>query len=149
MSNGIAEATAPWAALVLRLTLGVALLAHSLYLKVFVFTMPGTVQFFASLGLPAVMAWAVLVTEIAAGAMLISGWQTRVASLATAPVLAGAIWAHAGNGWMFAGTGGGWEYPLFWMLALVVQALLGPGAMAVGSLRVAQSGLAFRLRAGH
>ena len=51
--------------------------------------------------------------------------------LALVPVLLGATWAHAGNGWLFTAQGGGWEYPAFWTLALVVQALLGDGAYAL------------------
>jgi putative oxidoreductase len=47
------------------------------------------------------------------------------------PVLLGATWAHAGNGWLFTATGGGWEYPLFLSLTAVVQALLGDGAYAL------------------
>ena len=43
--------TAPYAALIMRLTLGTMFVAHAL-LKLFVFTLPGTVQFFESLGLP-------------------------------------------------------------------------------------------------
>ena len=44
--------TAPYAATTLRIALGAMFIAHAL-LKVFVFTLPGTVQFFQSLGLPA------------------------------------------------------------------------------------------------
>jgi hypothetical protein len=43
--------TAPYAALILRVSTGFMLLAHGL-LKVFVFTIPGTVGFFESLGFP-------------------------------------------------------------------------------------------------
>lgn len=43
--------TAPYAALVLRLTLGLLFLAHA-GLKIFVFTPSGTAGFFSSLGLP-------------------------------------------------------------------------------------------------
>ena len=43
---------APFGALLLRVSLGVMFLAHSLYLKLVVFTLPGTVKFFESLGLP-------------------------------------------------------------------------------------------------
>ena len=56
-SNQIDAKTAPYAALTLRLALGVMFLAHSLWLKVFVFTMPGTAQFFESLGLPGFAAY--------------------------------------------------------------------------------------------
>jgi len=129
--------TAPYAALVLRLALGTALLAHSAWLKVFVFTMPGTVQFFENLGLPGPLAWVVFVTEVTAGIMLLLGFQTRFAALAALPVLLGAAWAHSGAGWMFANPGGGWEYPIFWSAALVTQALLGDGAWAVAAPRTA------------
>jgi putative oxidoreductase len=47
--------TAPYAALLLRVTMGIAFLAHA-GLKVFVFTLPGTAAFFDSVGLPGVLA---------------------------------------------------------------------------------------------
>jgi putative oxidoreductase len=31
---------------------------------------------------------------------------------------------------VFSGNGGGWEFPVFWIAMLVVQALLGDGAFA-------------------
>lgn len=120
-----------YGALLLRLTLGVALLAHSLYLKLFVFTMDGTVRFFESLGLPGLLAWAVLLVEATAGLALILGLWTRLAALAAFPLLLGATWAHWGSGWMFANNGGGWEYPAFWASALLVQAMIGGGAHAL------------------
>lgn len=52
--------TAPYAALVLRVSLGVMYIAHSLVLKHFTYTLPGTAQFFESLGLPAALAYVVL-----------------------------------------------------------------------------------------
>ena len=47
------EKLAPIGALILRVALGVMFLVHSLYLKLVVFTLPGTVKFYESLGLPA------------------------------------------------------------------------------------------------
>jgi putative oxidoreductase len=123
--------TAPYAALVLRVALGVMFLAHSLYLKVFVFTVPGTVGFFESLGLPAFFAYLTILAETGGGIALILGFQTRLVALALIPVLLGATWVHSGNGWLFTAQGGGWEYPLFLAVAAVVQALLGGGAYAV------------------
>ena len=46
-----ATSSSPYAALLLRINLGALFLAHGL-LKVFAFTLPGTVKFFASLGYP-------------------------------------------------------------------------------------------------
>ena len=123
--------TAPYAALILRVALGVMFLAHSLYLKVFVFTVAGTVGFFESLGLPGAFAYLTILAEIGGGLALILGIQTRLVAIALLPVLLGATWVHAGNGWVFSAEGGGWEYPVFLAVATVVQALLGAGAHAV------------------
>ncbi|MEQ9682454.1 MAG: DoxX family protein [Rhodospirillales bacterium] len=127
----IDQKTAPYAALLLRVSLGVMFIAHSLYLKVVVFTIPGTVQFFESLGLPGVTAYATIAVESLGGIALILGIQTRVVALALVPVLAGALWVHAGNGWLFTAQGGGWEYPLFLTIAALVQSLIGDGALAM------------------
>src|SRR3546814_1439040 len=123
--------TAPYAALILRVALGVMFLVHSLYLKVFVFTVAGTVGFFESLGLPGLFAYLTILAEIGGGIALILGFQTRLATLALIPVLLGATWVHSGNGWLFTAAGGGWEYPLFLTVAALVQALPGTGATAV------------------
>lgn len=114
----------------LRLTLGVMFLAHAA-LKVFVFTIPGTVGFFGSLGLPPIAAYLTILAETGGGILLLLGWQTRLVALALLPVLLGATWAHAGNGWVFTAKGGGWEYPLFLTLSCAAQALLGAGAFSL------------------
>lgn len=120
-----------YAALILRITLGVVMIAHSVYLKLFIFTLPGTAQFFSSLGLPSGLAYVVFGIEAIAGIALILGIQTRLVSLALIPVLLGATWAHVGNGWLFSNANGGWEYPLVLVLMTVVQGLLGDGAFAL------------------
>ncbi|NQW12399.1 MAG: DoxX family protein [Alphaproteobacteria bacterium] len=122
--------TAPYAALALRVTLGVAFLAHA-GLKVFVFTIPGTVGFFESIGYPGFFAYLVILAEVGGGAALILGTYTRLVAVALIPVLIGAVAQHAGNGWLFTNEGGGWEFPAFWTMTLVVQALLGSGAHAL------------------
>ena len=122
--------TAPYAALLLRLGLGSLLLAHGLLLKVFTFTIPGTVGYFQSLGYPGLFAYLVILGEIGGGIALILGLWTRAISLLALPILLGATLQHLPNGWMFAAPKGGWEFPSFWSLMLVVQALLGDGAYA-------------------
>jgi putative oxidoreductase len=126
--------TAPYAALVLRLALGLMFIAHSL-LKVLVFTLPGTVGFFQSLGLPGFFAYITIVAEIAGGIALIAGFQVRWVALALVPVLLGATWVHSGNGWLFTSAKGGWEYPAFLTVAALVQSMLGAGAFALGGNR--------------
>jgi putative oxidoreductase len=126
--------TAPYAALLLRLSLGTLFIAHAL-LKLVVFTLPGTAQFFQSLGLPAALGYVTFAAELAAGVFLILGVGTRWVALAMVPILLGAGWVHAGNGWVFSAPNGGWEYPAFWTATLFVQALLGDGAYALARTR--------------
>ena len=122
---------APYAALVLRLSLGVMFIAHGL-LKVIVFTPAGTAGFFESLGMPGVFGYLTIFAEIAGGAALILGVQTRLVSIALMPILLGALFlVHAQSGWLFSNEGGGWEYPAFLVAASIVQALLGDGAYAL------------------
>lgn len=124
-----------FAIFLLRVAFGVMLLAHSLYLKYFVFSLPGTAQFFVTLGLPGWLAYAVFVTETIAGVMLVLGIQSRWAALAVLPIMLGATWAHAGNGWLFTFENGGWEYPLYLSLLAFAQFLLGDGAWALARSR--------------
>lgn len=122
------------AALTLRVVLGVVALAHSLYLKLVVFTLAGTAQFFESSGLPGLLAYAVFTVELLGGVALLLGFQARLAALALLPVLVGATWFHSGNGWLFTNSGGGWEYPLVLALLSVIQLLLGSGSYALDNL---------------
>ncbi|MGR3562434.1 MAG: DoxX family protein [Heliomarina sp.] len=124
------QTSADLAAFALRVSTGILFVAHGL-MKVLVFTVPGTVGYFESLGLPGFLAYLTILAELAGGAALILGIGTRVVSLALIPVLLGATWAHSGNGWSFSGEGGGWEYPLFWTVAQVAVVLLGSGAYAM------------------
>lgn len=119
-----------YAALLLRLALGVMFVAHGL-LKLFVFTLPGTVQFFEAVGFAGWMAYPVTFAEIAGGVALILGLYTRWVALALVPVLVGAAVVHWPNGWMFSVDGGGWEYPVFLAVVSVAQAVLGDGALAL------------------
>lgn len=128
-------------AFIARLALGVMFLAHGL-LKVFVFTIPGTVGFFGSLGLPAVVAYATIAAEILGGLALILGVQTRFVAAALVPVLLGATWVHAGNGWLFSNANGGWEYPLYLTVMAVAQVFLGSGAYALTAERGARTAFA-------
>jgi putative oxidoreductase len=123
--------TAPYAALVLRVSLGVMYIAHSLVLKYFTFSLPGTAQFFESLGLPGALAYFTFWAELIGGVLLVAGIGTRAVALALIPVLVGATWVHAGNGWVFSAANGGWEYPAFLIAASLVLALLGNGRFAL------------------
>ncbi len=130
MSIDLTRPDADLAGLVLRLALGVMYLAHA-GLKLFTFTLPGTAQFFASVGFPGWAAYVVFTVEVVGGIALLAGWRTRTVAAALIPVLAGAAWVHWPNGWVFTAQGGGWEYPVFLIVASLAQILLGDGAFAL------------------
>ena len=126
----------PYGATVLRIALGVVFLAHSAYLKIMVFTVPGTVGFFQSLGLPGISAYLVMLAEIVGGLFLVLGFRVRETAAVLAVVALGAAWAHLPAGWLFSNEGGGWEYPVFLAVASFAQVLLGAGAWSIADFRL-------------
>ncbi|MFC4352171.1 DoxX family protein [Fodinicurvata halophila] len=128
-------ANADLAATILRISIGILFLAHA-GLKLFVFTPAGTAGYFASLGLPGPLAYLVIAAELFGGITLILGVYSRWVSLALVPILLGSIYVpHGAAGFFFSNEGGGWEFPAFWAITLVVQSLLGDGAYALKRAR--------------
>jgi putative oxidoreductase len=124
-------ANADLAATILRVSLGTLFLAHA-GLKLFVFTPAGTAGYFASLGLPGPLAYLIIAAELFGGIALMLGVYSRWVSLALVPILLGSIYTpHGAAGFFFSNEGGGWEFPAFWAVTLLVQALLGDGAYAL------------------
>lgn len=123
----------------LRISLGLMFIAHSVVLKLFTFGLAGTAGYFASIGLPGFLAYVVFGMEAVGGILLVLGVRTREVSAALIPILAGALWVHSGNGWVFSNAGGGWEYPLYLIVLTGAQVLLGEGAFAL-SRRSARAG---------
>lgn len=120
--------SAPYAVLLLRWCLAAMFVAHAM-LKIRVFTIPGTVKYFESLGLPGVLAYLTMAAELGGAAFLVLGIWPRLVALALVPMMLGTILlVHGKNGWLFSNTNGGWEYPAFWTAALVAVFLLGDGA---------------------
>lgn len=145
MNATIDNRTAPYAAFLLRVSLGLLFIAHGLVLKVFTFGIAGTVGYFESLGYPGLFAYLVILGEIGGGLLLVAGVFTRWISLALLPIMIGATLQHLGNGWVFSAQGGGWEFPVFWTVLLGVQALLGDGAFALKLPIAGRSALQSRL----
>ena len=123
--------TTPYAAFLLRVSMGVLFLAHGGLLKLATFGVAGTMGYFGSLGFPPIFGLIVIIAEIGAGIALITGVGVRVVSLLALPIMIGAAMQHSGNGWLFSAAGGGWEFPVFWTVLLLVQAGLGAGAFAL------------------
>ena len=115
----------------LRLLLGALFIAH-LYWKIFV--LPGGLSSWwsglVSAGYPALVPAYVLSAEIAGALLLIPGVFTRFVAAYAIPMMAGA--AHfwlVRTGFYF--TKAGAELPLVWLALLVLQIVLGEGAMAL------------------
>lgn len=123
--------TAPYASLLLRLTLGILFLAH-FSLKFFVFTPADTAKFFASLGLPGGLAYLTMAVELVGAIALILGIYSRIVAIVLIPILLGAIFTvHGPAGFFFTNPNGGWEFPAFWIVGLLALALTGDGKYAL------------------
>lgn len=120
-----------YATALLRISLGLMFIAHSVILKHQVYTLAGTAGYFQSIGLPGALAYLVFWMEAVGGLLLVLGIGSRYVAAALLPILIGAVWAHAGNGWVFSNENGGWEYPLYLIVVSIAQILLGDGAFAL------------------
>src|SRR5262245_20396550 len=119
-------------ATLLRATLGAMWISHA-WFKISAFGVAGFAGWLDSLGLPGFMAGPVIALEVIGGLLILAGFYARYVSIALLPVLAVATWVHLPNGMIFSNANGGWEYPVFLIVASVVQALIGDGALALKS----------------
>ena len=110
----------------LRIHFGIILLAHG-WLKVYVFSIAGTVGYFSSIGLPPIIAYLVIFGELVGGLALILGIQTRLAAALAVPIVFGAAVMNGGNGWLHSASGGGWEYAASLTVIAVSLAIMGSG----------------------
>jgi putative oxidoreductase len=138
MTTTTVNTKADYAAFLLRITTGLFFLAHA-GMKIFVFTLPGTVAFFSSLGLPGFLAYPIILLEVVGGIALLLGLYGDLLAIPLALDLLGAIaTVHAKNGFFFTNPHGGWEYLALWVVALIAVFLLGNGAFAIKRSSFAQ-----------
>ncbi len=119
------------ASLLLRLTLGLMWLSHGLVLKLLTYGTGGVSDWLIAAGLPGAMAGPLILAETFGGVLILLGLHGRRTTLALLPIQVGALWIHAGNGWVFSNPDGGWEYPLFLIAASVLHLILGDGKYAL------------------
>jgi len=135
-SSTSSPSAADWGVLLLRVSLGILFLAHSIVLKLITYGAGGTAQFFVGVGLPGWLAYVTIVWELVGGVLLVLGIQTRLVSLILSPILLGALFfVHLANGWVFTNANGGWEYPAYLFVLCMAQALLGDGPYALSPSR--------------
>jgi putative oxidoreductase len=128
------HSNADYAALVLRVSMGVMFFAYGFLMKTLGYGPAAFAQYIASVGYPAFLGYIIILVEVFGGLMLVLGFWSRWVALAALPILLGATLEHLPNGWIFSNPHGGWSYPAFWAAALVVQMLLGDGAYALRSI---------------
>ena len=119
-------------ATLLRITLGAMWVSHA-WFKISAFGIAGFAGWLDSLGLPGFMAGPVIALELVGGIAILAGLYARQISILLLPVLAVATWVHLPNGLIFSNANGGWEYPVFLIIASLVHALIGDGAFALKS----------------
>lgn len=123
----------PLGKLLLRLAVGGLILLHGISKLL----NPGSFDWIGGLlegyGLPAVLAYGVLIGEIVAPVMAILGWQTRLAGLLIAGnMLVAVLLAHTGQLFMLNDSGG-WQLELqgMFFVGALALVLLGSGRMAI------------------
>jgi putative oxidoreductase len=127
----IDQRTAPYGALLLRLSLGFFAIAH-LYWKFFI--LPGGLDgWWNNLNNNGYPNWVVLYVlsgEFAGALLLIPGIFSRYVALYAAPLMMGAVqyWLVR-KGFFF--TAAGAEFPILWTIGMLTLALVGDGAYAM------------------
>jgi len=115
-----------WSMLVLRVSLGAIFLAHGLQ-KISGFE--GIVKFFATIGLPAVLAYVVTAIETVGGAFLILGLFTRSAATGIIMVMVGAIFSVK----LSKGFIGGYEFDVSLLAIALALVLSGSNTLSLGN----------------
>ncbi len=111
--------------LVLRVGIPMLFMAHAI-VRIANGSMPQFAGFLGSIGFPQplLVVWAITLTELVAGTLLVLGFWQRYAALTLASIAAGGIvLIHSNIGWFVGehGTGGS-EYSVCLLLALLVLA---------------------------
>jgi putative oxidoreductase len=82
-------------------------------------------------GITPLLAWPTFTLEVIGGVAILLGWYTRQWAAFLLVFLAVVVWIKWPVGWGYSNTGGGWEYPLFWLVAQAALVLAGGGAFAL------------------
>jgi putative oxidoreductase len=120
--------------LILRVMVGIVMLAHGINHVFRGGKIPGTGRWFASLGMkPGVLhAWLASITELAAGTMLVLGVLTPLAAAGVVGVMFVAlIINHLKNGFFIFRPGEGYEYVLTLCMVGIAIGALGAGEWSI------------------
>lgn len=123
------------AVLLVRVVVGITMIAHGLNHWLGGGKIEGTAGWFASLGLrhKKLQAWLSVITEVGAGVLLVLGLLTPLACAAVISVmLVAGILAHRPNGFFVFKDG--YEYVLVLSVVVLALAMLGPGSLSVDAV---------------
>lgn len=124
-------------AALLRLTLGVTMIAHGWNHAFGGEGLAGTSRWFASIGMrqPRINALAATATELGAGTLLLLGLITPLAAAAVVgTMLVALLTNHLRNGFFIFRPGEGYEYVLMIIIASCALSALGPGTWSLDHL---------------
>lgn len=139
-----------WGAALLRVMLGVIYVAHG-YFGYTVVTVPKLTEYVVRIGYPLLiselLAWYLVIAHLLGGGLLVVGLWTRAAAIAQIPIMASAVFRlHWPQGFLMRGMtidtpegqrviAAGYEFSLLVLVATVALVLLGPGALALDTVR--------------
>jgi len=122
-------ALAPYGLFLLRVAVGLDWIVHAL-LKSY----RGMYTHEALLtknGITPLLAWPTFSVELIGGCAILLGWYTRQWAAFLLIFLAVVVWIKWPVGWLYSSPGGGFEYPLLWLMAQAALVLAGSGAFAL------------------
>jgi putative oxidoreductase len=82
-------------------------------------------------GITPLLAWPTFGVELIGGCAILLGWYTRQWAAFLLIFLAVVVWIKWPVGWLYSSPGGGFEYPLFWLVGQAALVLAGSGAFAL------------------
>jgi putative oxidoreductase len=123
------RAYASYGLFVLRVAIGIDWIVHA-FLKTWR-GMHTHEALLAKNGITPLLAWPTFSLEVIGGVAILLGWYTRQWAAVLLIFLAVVVWIKWPVGWLYSNSGGGWEYPLFWLMAQITLVLAGGGAFAL------------------
>ena len=91
-------------------------------------------------GITPLLAWPTFSLEVLGGLCIILGFYSRQWAAFLLVFLGVVVWIKWPVGWIYSNTGGGWEYPMFWLLAQLAFVLIGDGAFTIRKARLSLIG---------
>jgi putative oxidoreductase len=82
-------------------------------------------------GITPLLAWPTFSLEVVGGVAILLGWYTRQWAAFLLIFLGVVVWIKWPVGWGYSNPGGGWEYPMLWLVAQAALVLAGSGAFAL------------------